>query len=190
MGDGEAGTADDAGRADVPDSSGNSTEPEPAADETEPTANEAEETATDADDAPPADALSEFAFDEAGEFEPEDEDVTVEAAVDTMNEDAPAPELSSHRFDVTATETDGGGATLTFEFDTETIDITGSTERLLQYQMQSFADRESTPDGDVTIDRDRIVIELFDSDGTAVQQWGEAAVSIIDRTLYLSDNSN
>ncbi|WP_440769062.1 AAA family ATPase [Natronorubrum sp. DTA28] len=129
-----------------------------------------------------------FAFDAV-------DDVTVEAAVETINEDAPAPELSSHRFDVTAEvfegeDDDRDGAALLFEFDTETVDISGSTKRLLQYQMRSFADRDSTPDSDVRIGRDRIVIEIPDSDGAAVQRWGEAAVSIIDRTLYLSDNSS
>ncbi|WP_408958741.1 AAA family ATPase [Natrinema sp. 74] len=196
-------TADSgAGQSDVPDLTDGSTEPAPAGDEPTATAEtdaDADESAgatgsesedANASDAPPADELGDLSFDDPGEFEPEDEDVTVKEAVDTMNEDAPAPELSSHRFDVTAEEIDGGGATLTFEFDTETVDITGSTERLLTYQMQSFADRESAPDGDVTIGRDRIVIEIFDSDGTAIQQWGEAAVDIIDRTLYLSDNSS
>ncbi len=131
--------------------------------------------------------LAGFEFD-AEEFEADD-DVTVAEAVDTMNEDAPAPELSSHRFDVTAEETDGS-AIVTLEFGADTVDITGSTKRLLQYQMRSFADRDSTPDGEVTIDRDRIVIEIPDSDGAAVKQWGEASVSIVDRTLYLSDNSS
>ncbi|ELY38416.1 hypothetical protein [Natronorubrum tibetense] len=57
------------------------------------------------------------------------------------------------------------GDKLLFEFDTETVDISGSTKRLLQYQVRSFADRESTPDGDVRIGRNRIVIEIPDSDG-------------------------
>ncbi|MFC4543569.1 hypothetical protein ACFO5R_16705 [Halosolutus amylolyticus] len=131
---------------------------------------------------------SGFDFEDVSEFDEERADVPVEEAVDTMNEDAPTPELSSHRFDVTA-ETDGDGAILTFEFDADTVDISGSTERLLTYQMRSYADQDSTPDGDVTIGQRRIVIEIPASDGTAVQQWGEAAVSIIDRTLYLSDNS-
>lgn len=161
--------------------------------ETEPTDSEAEndagEPAVDDGDEPAADTLSSFEFEE-GQFEADEPDVTVEEAVDTMNEDAPAPELSSHRFDVRAEETDDGSAVLTLEFGAETIDITGSTERLLQYQMQSFAEKDSTPDADVTIGRDRIVIEIPDSDGAAIQQWGEAAVSIIDRTLYLSDNSD
>ena len=119
------------------------------------------------------------------------DDVTalVEDAVDTMNENAPAPELSSHRFDVTAEETGDGGAVVTLAFEPDTIEIEGSTKRLLQYQLQSFADRESTPAADVTIGRDRIVIEIADSEGTAIQRWGEAAVRIVDRTLYLSDNS-
>ncbi|MDF9746506.1 AAA family ATPase [Natrinema salsiterrestre] len=153
--------------------------------ETETTDSESE----DDGDEPAAGALSSFEFEE-GQFEADEPDVTVEEAVDTMNEDAPAPELSSHRFDVRAEETDDGSAVLTLEFGAETIDITGSTERLLQYQMQSFAEKDSTPDADVTIGRDRIVIEIPDSDGGAIQQWGEAAVSIIDRTLYLSDNSD
>lgn len=198
----EPGDADGDDRTDVPDLPDGATESEmsPPDDESESgtagdsaggTAPESE-TDADADDAGddrPADALAGFEFDDEFETDGED-DVTVEEAVDTMNEDAPAPELSSHRFDVTAEDRDDGSAVLTFEFDTETVDITGSTERLLQYQMRSFADRESTPDGDVTIGRDRIVIAIPDSDGTAIQQWGEAAVSIIDRTLYLSDNSD
>ncbi len=154
--------------------------------ETEPDA--APETATDVAADPFGGDDSAFEFDDA-------DDVTVEEAVETLNENAPAPELSSHHFEVTAEvygseDDDRDGAVLLFEFDTETVDISGSTKRLLQYQMRSFADRDSTPDGDVSIGRDRIVIEIPDSDGSAVQRWGEAAVGIIDRTLYLSDNSS
>ncbi|WP_254530178.1 hypothetical protein [Natrinema gelatinilyticum] len=79
---------------------------------------------------------------------------------------------------------------LTFEFDTETIDISGSTEQLRQYQMQRFAKRSSTPDRNVSIGRDQIVIEVPGSDGTAINRWGNTAVSIIDRTLYSSDTSS
>lgn len=115
--------------------------------------------------------------------------MTVDEAVDTMNDDAPSLSLSSHDFDVTA-EYDDGGASLIFEFEPGTIDISGSTKRLLRYQMRSFADQESTPDGEVQIRRNAVVIDIPDADGGAVQRWGEAAVAIIDRTLYLSDNSN
>ncbi|QLK25267.1 AAA family ATPase [Natrinema zhouii] len=183
--------------AGVPDIADGSTEPVPADEESaleDDAASDSEATGTedsdadDADTAAAADALSPFEFEESG-FEADDEDVSVEDAVDTMNENAPVPELSSHRFDVTAEETGDGGAVVTLAFEPDTIEIAGSTKRLLQYQLQSFADRESTPAADVTISRDRIVIELPDSDGTAIQQWGEAAVSIVDRTLYLSDNS-
>ncbi|WP_226041373.1 AAA family ATPase [Natrinema sp. DC36] len=183
---------DDPDRSDVPDVADGSTEPEPAGEESSLEDDAAADsggaavTESDADDAAPAEALSPFEFDE-DEFEAED--VSVEDAVDTMNENAPAPELSSHRFDVTAEETGDGGAVLTLAFEPDTIEIEGSTKRLLQYQLQSFADRESTPAADVTIGRDRIVIEIADSEGTAIQRWGEAAVSIVDRTLYLSDNS-
>ncbi|WP_137290128.1 AAA family ATPase [Natronorubrum halophilum] len=160
----------------------------------------AERTGTGGDD-PPAETEADHRItDGSNPFEFDDEfadDVTVEEAVDTINENAPAPELSSHRFDVTAEvhatdegEADGDSAVLIFEFDADTVDLSGSTKRLLQYQMRSFADRDSTPHGDVTIGRQRIVIEIPNSDGSAVQRWGEAAVSIIDRTLYLSDNSS
>ncbi|WP_339103762.1 AAA family ATPase [Haloterrigena salinisoli] len=166
------------------------------------------------DDEPAVDAADPLAGDAtAFEFDDEDlEDVTVEEAVETINEDAPAPELSSHRFDVSAevygsdgvgngdgdgadsdglARDDGGENTvLTYEFETDTVEISGSTKRLLQYQLRSFADRDATPEADVTIGRDRIVIEIPDSDGDAVQRWSEAAVGIIDRTLYLSDNSS
>ncbi|WP_440765198.1 AAA family ATPase [Natronorubrum sp. DTA7] len=164
-------------------------EDEPIADEDSSVMNSDDASGTDDAPADPFGGdVGTFEFDDA-------DDVTVEEAVETINEDAPAPELSSHHFDVTAEvfegeDDDRGGATLLFEFDTETVDISGSTKRLLQYQMRSFADRDSTPDGDVRIGRDRIVIEIPDSDGAAVQRWGEAAVSIIDRTLYLSDNSS
>jgi hypothetical protein len=188
----ENANPDDPDRSDVPDVADDSTEPEPAGedpsleDDAASDSGGAAVTESDADDAATADALSPFEFDE-DEFEAED--VSVEDAVDTMNENAPAPELSSHRFDVTAEETGDGGAVVTLAFEPDTIEIEGSTKRLLQYQLQSFADRESTPAADVTIGRDRIVIEIADSEGTAIQRWGEAAVSIVDRTLYLSDNS-
>ncbi|PGF14719.1 AAA family ATPase [Natrinema sp. CBA1119] len=188
----EIANPDDPDRSDVPDIVDDSTEPAPADEEPSLEDDAASDsggaavTESDADGAATADALSPFEFDE-DEFEAED--VSVEDAVDTMNENAPAPELSSHRFDVTAEETGGGGAMVTLAFEPDTIEIEGSTKRLLQYQLQSFADRESTPAADVTIGRDRIVIEIADSEGTAIQRWGEAAVSIVDRTLYLSDNS-
>lgn len=41
----------------------------------------------------------------------------------------------------------------------------------------------------MTIGQHRIVIEISESDGNAIQQWGDATVSIIDRPLSLSDNS-
>ncbi|WP_121742870.1 AAA family ATPase [Natronorubrum halophilum] len=160
----------------------------------------AERTGTGGDDPPAEIEAGHRITDGSNPFEFDDEfadDVTVEEAVDTINENAPAPELSSHRFDVTAEvhatdegEADGDSAVLIFKFDADTVDLSGSTKRLLQYQMRSFADRDPTPDGDVTIGRQRIVIEIPNSDGSAVQRWGEAAVSIIDRTLYLSDNSS
>ncbi|ELY62108.1 hypothetical protein [Natronolimnohabitans innermongolicus] len=148
-------------------------------------------------------AVTPFEFD----AESDDEEISVAEAVETINEDAPAPELSSHTFDVSADvygredgsdadtddalegETGTEDTVLTFEFE-DTVDISGSTKRLLQYQMRSFADQEETPDADVSIGQHRIVIEIHDSDGNAVTRWNEAAVSIIDRTLYLSDNSS
>lgn len=130
-----------------------------------------------------------FEFEDVPEGDEDAEEVTVDEAVDRMNEDAPALSLSSYDFDVTA-EADDESAILLFEFDPETIEIAGSTERLLKYQMRSFANQESTPDGEVTIAGQTIVVELPDADGNDVQRWGEAAVSIIDRTLYLSDTSS
>lgn len=188
--DGESGKSDESGLETVDDVSGDE--------------------ADKSDDEPTVDAADPLAGDVAAfEFDDEDlEDVTVEEAVDTINEEAPAPELSSHRFDVSAevygadedadgtapdgVERDDGGenTVLTYEFETDTVEISGSTKRLLQYQLRSFADRDATPEADVTIGRNRIVIELPDSDGDAVQRWSEAAVDIIDRTLYLSDNSS
>lgn len=149
------------------------------------------------------DGVPSFEF----ESEPDAADrVTVVEAVEEINEDAPAPELSSHRFDVTGeipdtdpagtdeSEPDGDDAddetddvVLQFEFDD--VDLTGSTKRLLRYQLQSYADRDETPECDLSIADNRVVVDLYDADGTDVKRWGDAAVSIVDRTLYLSDES-
>jgi negative regulator of replication initiation len=35
-----------------------------------------------------------------------------------------------------------------------------------------------------------LVVTLDDADGSDIKHWGESAADIIDRTLYLSDNSS
>lgn len=146
--------------------------------------------ATDSADADDTESFTDFEFsDLTGELDEDGAERTVDEAIDSMNDETPSLSLSSHGFEVTA-EADDDGAVLVFEFDPDTVEITGSTERLLRYQMRSFAEQESTPDGDVTIEGNTIVVELPEADGDAVSRWGEAAVGIIDRTLYLSDNSN
>ncbi|MFC7231313.1 hypothetical protein ACFQMM_07660 [Saliphagus sp. GCM10025308] len=147
---------------------------------------------TDDSDAPDDAAAAFDPFDPADHVDTAEDDIEeipVDRALETLNEEKPDLSLSSHGFEVSAEETDDG-AVLTYTFDPKTVSITGSTKRLLTYQLQSFADQESTPDGDVTIDGQQIVIDVPDADGAAVQRWGQGAVSIIDRTLYLSDNGN
>ncbi|MCU4971546.1 AAA family ATPase [Halobacteria archaeon AArc-m2/3/4] len=142
--------------------------------------------AVDVDDTS-AESFTDFEF---SDLTADDEtEQTVDEAIDSMNDETPSLSLSSHGFEVTA-DADDDGAVLTFEFDPDTVEITGSTKRLLRYQMRSFAEKESTPDGDVTIEGNTIVVDLPEADGDAVSRWGEAAVEIIDRTLYLSDNSS
>ena len=123
------------------------------------------------------------------EFVEEDSDEMLSAddAAEQLNEEAPALSLSSHGFELTAT-VDDESAVLVFEFDPGTVDISGSTKRLLTYQLSSYADQESSPDGDVTIERNSIVVEIPNADGMAIEDWANAAVDIIDRTLYLSDS--
>ena len=123
------------------------------------------------------------------EFVEEDSDEMPSArdAAEQLNEEAPALSLSSHGFELTAT-VDDESAVLVFEFDPGTGDISGSTKRLLSYQLRSYADQESSPNGDVTIERNSIVVEIPDADGMAIEDWANAVVDIIDRTLYLSDN--
>ncbi|UTF55111.1 hypothetical protein [Natronosalvus rutilus] len=147
---------------------------------------------TEDSDAPDDAAAAFDPFDPADHVdtvEDDIEEIPVDRALKTLNEEKPDLSLSSHGFEVSAEETDDG-AVLTYTFDPKTVSITGSTKRLLTYQLQSFADQESTPDGDVPIDGQRIVIDVPDADGAAIQRWGQGAVSIIDRTLYLSDNGN
>ena len=146
------------------------------------------------DDDPAADdAQSEPELDDVEsdpfEFVEEDSDEMPSAddAAQQLNDEAPALSLSSHGFELTA-NVDDESAVLVFEFDPETVDISGSTKRLLTYQLSSYADQESSPDGDVTIERNSIVVEIPDADGIAIEDWANAAVDIIDRTLYLSDN--
>ncbi|MFP9191082.1 hypothetical protein [Natronosalvus vescus] len=115
--------------------------------------------------------------------------MSVDDALEGLNDETPTLSLSSHQFDVTA-EQDEDDAEVVFSFDPAAVSISGSTKRLLTYQLQSFADQESTPDGSVSIDGQRIRIDIPDADGNAIQRWGRGAVSIIDRTLYLSDNSS
>ncbi|MCU4753844.1 hypothetical protein OB919_17965 [Halobacteria archaeon AArc-curdl1] len=113
--------------------------------------------------------------------------IPLDEALEALTEGGPELTFSSHGFDVSSVE-DDDGVVLTFEFDPETVEIQGSTKRLLTYQLQSFADQASTPEGDVTIGDQRIVIEIPNADGNAIEQWGDAAVTSIDRTLYLSDS--
>ncbi len=117
-----------------------------------------------------------------------EEALTVEEAVEGVNEDAPTPSLSSREFSLSATE-DGDDVVLVFEFDPAVVDVTGSTRRLLSYQLGSFAGQESTPDGEVTVEDRRVVIEIPEPEGVDVARWSEAAVSIVDRTLYLSEGA-
>ncbi|MFP9060482.1 hypothetical protein ACLI4R_08105 [Natrialbaceae archaeon A-chndr2] len=113
--------------------------------------------------------------------------IPLDEALEALTEGGPELTFSSHGFDVSSVE-DDDGVVLTFEFDPETVEIQGSTKRLLTYQLQSFADQASTPEGEITIGDQRIVIEIPNADGHAIEQWGDAAVTSIDRTLYLSDS--
>lgn len=133
--------------------------------------------------------ITEFELSDVSEISDDSDDVSVEDAVDTMNDETPSLSLASHDFEVTA-EADDESASLRFEFDPASVELTGSTRRLLRYQLRSFGQRESTPAGDVTVEGQTLLIELPDPDGNAIQRWGEAAVSVIDRTLYLSDDSD
>ena len=70
------------------------------------------------------------------------------------------------------------------------METTDSTARLLRYQLRSFADSIGTSDVDVTVDGNRIVVDIPDADGADVSRWQHAVVEAIDRTLFLSDNSD
>ncbi|MFC7213189.1 hypothetical protein ACFQO4_03730 [Saliphagus sp. GCM10025334] len=204
-GDGEEGADVDTADSDATDSNAavqterdsslETPAPRESGDPEEASDDESVEVVSDDSDEPNAAADTAAAFDP---FDPADhvdsveddiEEIPVDRALETLNEEKPDLSLSSHGFEVSAEENEDG-AVLTYTFDPETVSITGSTKRLLTYQLQSFADQESTPDGDVTIDGQRIVIDVPDADGAAIQRWGQGAVSIIDRTLYLSDNGN
>lgn len=143
-----------------------------------------EDTDTDSDQHAEASEASE----EASATDSDGPDpIPLDDALEALTEGGPELTFSSHGFDVSSV-VDEDAVVLTFEFDPETVEIQGSTKRLLTYQLQSFADQASTPEGDVTIGEQRIVIEIPDADGNAIEQWGEAAVTSIDRTLYLSDS--
>ena len=133
-----------------------------------------------------ADELDAFDVEEPIDLDPS---ISVDDALEELNDETPTLSLSSHQFDVTA-EQDDDDATLIFSFDSAVVSITGSTKRLLTYQLQSFANQESTPDGSVSIEGQQITIDIPDADGNAIQRWGRGAVSIIDRTLYLSDTNS
>ena len=145
----------------------------------------------DTDESTPGstDGGTEFTFEELTDERPPEPEVSVDEAVETVNEEEPALSRSSHGVDATA-EVDDDSATLVYEFDPETVETTDSTGRLLRYQLRSFADSTGASDVDVTVDGNRIVVDIPDADGADVSRWKHAVVEAIDRTLFLSDNSD
>lgn len=126
----------------------------------------------------------EYTFEE---FSPKDTgsaELSVDDAVDQINDESPSLSRSTRRLTSKATA-DDDGVTLSYELDAEAAD---STTRLLRYQLQQFAD-QAGGDVDVSVSGNRVVVEIPDAEGSAVSQWRRAIVEVVDRTYYLSDNS-
>ncbi|WP_247728672.1 AAA family ATPase [Halovivax limisalsi] len=126
----------------------------------------------------------EYTFEE---FSPEDTrsaEISVDDAVERVNDEAPSLSRSTRRLTAKATA-DDDGVTLTYELDDEATD---STNRLLRYQLEQFAD-QAAGEVDVSVSGNRVVVDIPDADGSTVSQWRRAIVEVIDRTYYLSDNT-
>ncbi|AGB16168.1 hypothetical protein Halru_1561 [Halovivax ruber XH-70] len=127
----------------------------------------------------------EFTFEEFSPDDTSEPSLTVDDAVEAVNESEPSLARSAHGVTSSAEKDDDG---VVLVYDLETADAGQSTKRLLTYQLQSFAN-ESDVDVDVSVAGNRIVVDIPDAEGTDVSQWEAAIVEVIDRTLYLSDNS-
>ncbi|MFC3958263.1 AAA family ATPase [Halovivax cerinus] len=125
----------------------------------------------------------EFTFEEFSPPETTEPSITIDDAVEAINDSVPELSRSTHGVDASA-EVDDDAVVLVY--DLETTDATDASTRLLRYQLQSFA-AQSDADVDVTVSGNRIVVDIPDADGTDVSQWEAAIVEVIDRTLYLSD---
>ena len=96
--------------------------------------------------------------------------------------------LSGSSFDVNAiaqSET----ATLSFTPDEE-VDLDGARERLLKYQLRNYLDRDDTAHAELSVEGGTVQLEIPAANGPAVDGWADAAVQIIDRTLYLSKDDD
>ncbi|WP_152415771.1 AAA family ATPase [Halovivax asiaticus] len=127
----------------------------------------------------------EFTFEEFSPDDTSEPSLTVDDAVEAVNESNPSLSRSAHGVTSSAEKDDDG---VVLVYDLETADAGQSTKRLLTYQLQSFAN-ESDVDVDVSVAGNRIVVDIPDAEGTDVSQWEAAIVEVIDRTLYLSDSN-
>ncbi|WP_254862865.1 AAA family ATPase [Halovivax gelatinilyticus] len=136
------------------------------------------------DDASLEDGVA-FTFEEFSAEEPPAPEVSIDDAVRSINDEEPTLERSTHDVSARATA-DDDGVVLTYEL--EGKETTDSTNRLLRYQLQSFAD-QSDASVDVSVSGTRVVVEIEGADAADVSQWQRAVVEVIDRTYYLSDTS-
>jgi hypothetical protein len=110
--------------------------------------------------------------------------VELDAAVDELDDGSYTFPLSGSSFNVTA-DAEAETATLSFTPE-EPLALDGARERLLKYQLRNYLDRDDTAHADLSVDGSTVNLEIPAANGPAVDAWADAAVQIIDRTLYLS----
>ena len=114
-------------------------------------------------------------------------DVSEEAlddAVDELDDGEYTFPLSGSAFQVGAS-TDAETVTLRFTPENP-VELDGARERLLKYQLRNYLDRDDTAHAELSVDGGTVILDIPGADGPAVDAWADAAVQIVDRTLYLS----
>ncbi|WP_435358230.1 hypothetical protein [Haloarchaeobius sp. DFWS5] len=93
--------------------------------------------------------------------------------------------LSGVDFELSAT-TNGGSAALRFT-PREVLGLGGARERLLRYQLRKYLEQDGTGHADVHVDGDDVIVDVPAATGESVEDWTDATIRILDRTLYLTD---
>jgi len=119
---------------------------------------------------------------------PDVSDEELDDAVDALDEGGYTFPLSGSAFEVGAAA-DAETASLSFTPE-ESVDLSGARERLLKYQLRNYLDRDDTAHAELSVDGGTVVLEIPGANGPAVDAWADAAVQIIDRTLYLSKDDD